>query len=362
MSLCKTADGITCYANVQKIPNKLYLANVQQPIEFLKSLDSDQPEIVINSAGDISSALVPEKGKFIFVTFSDPAATSTESRAELLARHDAIISKLTATLSETHKNVLIIYTGQSPKINARRIREAAETHSSNDTDHPAPAPAAALVPETDSTTAGKVEVKEPKATQRFVALLTKEEGGDGIFYNLDHMLLYFKNITIVNGADEVLFDVHRPVITKHENHLAVDISDGAAANHLAFNVNNASGRWWIDTVTWKGKAVRSKTVIAANEGFGFRCTPVIEFKDGKTVVLLWRRLQIQPNFVDSKMLKFGDTFDCVGFTSPGIWGGLFVTFLMIFILSIGMCWMMDIRTMDRFDDPKGKTIIVNVSE
>lgn len=341
------------------------MANVQQPVDFLKSLDNDQPEIAISSAGDISPALVPEKGKFIFVTFTDPQATTPESRAESLARHDAIISKLTNALTEMHKNVLIIYTGQSPKINARHIREAANTvaHSGNETDHPAPAAAAVEQP-SDSDTAApapKEEAKEPKAVQKFIApLTTKDEAGSGTFYNMEHMLLYFKNITIVNGADETLFDIRRPVITKHDDFWTVDTTDGV--NHLVFNVNNASGRWWIDAVKWKGTTIRSKTVIGANYGFGFHCTPVIEFKDGKTVVLRWRQLQIQPTFGDEKMIAFGDSFDCVGFTSPGIWGGLFVTFLMIFILTIGMCWMMDIRTMDRFDDPKGKTIIVNVNE
>lgn len=31
-------------------------------------------------------------------------------------------------------------------------------------------------------------------------------------------------------------------------------------------------------------------------------------------------------------------------------------------MTYGLVFMMDIKTMDRFDDPKGKTITVNVTE
>ena len=60
--------------------------------------------------------------------------------------------------------------------------------------------------------------------------------------------------------------------------------------------------------------------------------------------------------------SFGDAYDCVGFTSIPIWSGLFVTAILLFIITFGLTMMMDIKTMDRFDDPKGKTITVTASE
>lgn len=59
---------------------------------------------------------------------------------------------------------------------------------------------------------------------------------------------------------------------------------------------------------------------------------------------------------------FGDSYDCVGFTSVPIWSGIFITFILLFILTAGITMMIDIKTMDRFDDPKGKTITINASE
>ncbi|KOB75241.1 putative vacuolar ATP synthase subunit S1 [Operophtera brumata] len=59
---------------------------------------------------------------------------------------------------------------------------------------------------------------------------------------------------------------------------------------------------------------------------------------------------------------FGDSFHCVGFFSAPIWSGLFVVFILLSITFYGILMMMDIRTMDRFDDPKGKTITINAGE
>lgn len=59
---------------------------------------------------------------------------------------------------------------------------------------------------------------------------------------------------------------------------------------------------------------------------------------------------------------FNDAYDCVGFTTIPIWSGLFVTFILAVIMTMGLTMIMDIKTMDRFDDPKGKTIIINASE
>jgi len=60
--------------------------------------------------------------------------------------------------------------------------------------------------------------------------------------------------------------------------------------------------------------------------------------------------------------QFGMANDCVGFFTIPIWMGLFTTLIMISILSYGILMLSSINTMDRFDDPKGKTISVPVGE
>jgi V-type H+-transporting ATPase S1 subunit len=63
-----------------------------------------------------------------------------------------------------------------------------------------------------------------------------------------------------------------------------------------------------------------------------------------------------------KTKAFDDAYNCELFFTPPIWSGLFVTSILAFIMMWGLVMIMDIRTMDQFDDPKGKTITISVSE
>jgi len=70
--------------------------------------------------------------------------------------------------------------------------------------------------------------------------------------------------------------------------------------------------------------------------------------------------QLQSYMKDNS--KFGRSYDCVGFFSIGILAGWFMTILLLGILSWGIKMVMNVHTMDRFDDPKGKTITVNATD
>lgn len=60
--------------------------------------------------------------------------------------------------------------------------------------------------------------------------------------------------------------------------------------------------------------------------------------------------------------KFGRPNDCTGFFTIPILSGLFAGLILILVLFYGISMISSITTMDRFDDPKGKTISVNVTE
>jgi len=60
--------------------------------------------------------------------------------------------------------------------------------------------------------------------------------------------------------------------------------------------------------------------------------------------------------------KFGPSYDCVGFFSIGIWSGIFVTIILLSILSWGITMVMSVKTMDRFDDAKSKPISVGTGD
>lgn len=59
---------------------------------------------------------------------------------------------------------------------------------------------------------------------------------------------------------------------------------------------------------------------------------------------------------------FSYASDCAGFFTAGIWMGLLTSLLMLLIFVYGLHMIMQLNTMDRFDDPKGPSISVPQSE
>ncbi|XP_067226693.1 ATPase H+ transporting accessory protein 1a [Chanodichthys erythropterus] len=59
---------------------------------------------------------------------------------------------------------------------------------------------------------------------------------------------------------------------------------------------------------------------------------------------------------------FSYASDCASFFTPGIWMGLVTSLLMVLVLTYGLHMIMQLRTMDRFDDPKGPAISVPQTE
>ncbi|XP_076759443.1 V-type proton ATPase subunit S1 [Xylocopa sonorina] len=98
--------------------------------------------------------------------------------------------------------------------------------------------------------------------------------------------------------------------------------------------------------------------------FSYHCSQNIIFKNSGTILNI-TDLQVQ---FDAKQGKnnntkiFADAYDCVGFTTIPIWTGVFVTAILGLIMIWGLSMIIDIRTMDRFDDPKGKTITIAAQE
>lgn len=64
------------------------------------------------------------------------------------------------------------------------------------------------------------------------------------------------------------------------------------------------------------------------------------------------------DFSTANNATFSQAWDCVGFFTVPIWVSLLTTLLLVIILSIGLYMLSDIKTMDRFDDPKGQPIMV----
>ncbi|KAG7255296.1 hypothetical protein CRUP_005137 [Coryphaenoides rupestris] len=109
--------------------------------------------------------------------------------------------------------------------------------------------------------------------------------------------------------------------------------------------------------------------IYAPAEYSFHCMSVNSFRDPLLVrgPATGNMSNWMLNFVDFQIQGFGlanGTFDfsyasdCAGFFTPGIWMGLLSTLLMLWILAYGLTMILQVTTMDRFDDPKGPAIYV----
>ncbi|KAL7988227.1 hypothetical protein Chor_007146 [Crotalus horridus] len=116
-------------------------------------------------------------------------------------------------------------------------------------------------------------------------------------------------------------------------------------------------------------AVFNATYITAPTNYSFSCACVssepslggiLVPRNATNWKLTIMRFQIQSYQLINE--TFSDASDCAGFFSPGLWMGLLTSFLLVAIFTYGLHMIMSLKTMDRFDDPKGPTISVPQTE
>lgn len=104
--------------------------------------------------------------------------------------------------------------------------------------------------------------------------------------------------------------------------------------------------------------------ITATNGFSFSCsnlrlrTAPANNETLTSIILNIKRFQLQPFSTQNPNRIFADSFDCSTWFTISLWVGLFVTLLFGAIISLGIFMLFEIKTMDRFENPKGKTITV----
>ncbi|KAH8020728.1 hypothetical protein HPB51_003216 [Rhipicephalus microplus] len=99
-------------------------------------------------------------------------------------------------------------------------------------------------------------------------------------------------------------------------------------------------------------------------GFSFSCSlsPFRQYNATKLPQLQLQLDTFQVELVQNNTGQFSESYDCAGFFTTVIWMGLLVVLLYLVILGTGVFFIYDIRTNDRFDDPKGKTITVTATD
>jgi hypothetical protein len=127
--------------------------------------------------------------------------------------------------------------------------------------------------------------------------------------------------------------------------------------------------------TVKGPATNTLfTNIRAYYGYNYACsgTPALLFEppieDANLLVgVILNNFQVQGVGVNTDVPKsvpyFGSkTADCVPTFNQGTWMGIIVTLILISVLIFAFLMLNSVQTMDRFDDPKQKQIVINFKE
>ncbi|KAJ6655326.1 hypothetical protein lerEdw1_005518, partial [Lerista edwardsae] len=209
------------------------------------------------------------------------------------------------------------------------------------------------------------------------------------------ILFWATNLSV--AIDNVWHDLTNRTFGSGSSSVTVEGFKNASVSELALKYDNVGGdsltirfrmksrlypvsaRYWftVNTVELvRGKkpqdiAVFNATQLTAPSIYSVSCAHVSNqpasgaiLVPNNTFTSEWKMLitnfQIQGFNVTGK--RFSYASDCAGFFSPGIWMGLLTSLLLVAIFTYGLHMVMSLKTMDRFDDPKGPTISVPQTE
>lgn len=193
----------------------------------------------------------------------------------------------------------------------------------------------------NTNTVVKYDVKSPSATEKSIDLEMQKPPGAGSPISVSKFILTL-NLVEVGGyfiLSNTTANIHGQVTVENkpnnfgnQTHPFQLITEIAleAPRERSFHCNRF-GRLYPD----------------ANAVIG-NFTPAVEF--------IKLQMQAFTNGTDSSKPIFLDSWDCVGFFTIGIWSGIFIASILIGIITLGLAMIMDVKTNDRFDDPKGKAI------
>ncbi|KAG8287473.1 V-type proton ATPase subunit S1 [Homalodisca vitripennis] len=308
--------------------NMEFLPSVQDPIDATKQLSEFGYSLEYVDS-DKTVNLPDGCGKVLVVKLQE--AEPDEDRPELLRRHDVKIAEIYSKLLSKCSHVIGFLSGQqSSWVEPEEVSRMKRSPDDNNT----------------STT--YTLYQDAKATSLFYSTSPPVLVYEGKDVGLGNYT------TVVTGDNSKAFDIK----------LSVKYTPDY---RVMFNFDNkTNGYWYLRTIDVQYAnnppiSLKSPIEIAAPLDMSFHSGSKVVFRNGSTT-LTFSDFQMQPFFLNMGSRSFGDAVDAVEFFTPAIWSGIFVTFLLGIIFTWGITMIMDIRTMDQFDDPKGKTITVSATD
>ncbi|XP_063237536.1 V-type proton ATPase subunit S1-like [Bacillus rossius redtenbacheri] len=311
-------------------PSTSFFPSVQAPLKALRSLQEDGYDVhhVDLQTQNHDALRIPHGERSLVIVELDDAKTN-EDRPDMLRRHDDIIGKMYSESVRRGSQVTAIYTGHHPSwVEAETPRQHRVRRL--------------LAEDANNTVSGTLWRSNDSSVLFYSKSIPYVERG-GIRTNLSAPL---EVLSVVNDSLQTV-----------KISFAGDIS-------LQVEFPVSGGYWSIGPVTLVsgGNEASLKTypAVEAPLNFSYHCSQSVVFSSAPgNASLVFDSFQVQPFLGEP---SFGDTYDCVWFFTSVMWSAFFVTLLLGSILVWGLGMILNIRTMDQFDDPKGKTIQVTTSE
>lgn len=333
----KDSNGHSLFQLFETVVDRRFFPSVDQPEKAIEMLSKNGFSVKTYDDNTFTNS----SGKVIALTDlnENNRNNDIENRQAMLLRHNNDISKMFSTLCKQYTNVVLILSGKTNPWIAK-TQESSVHHLI--TRH--------LMAIDNQPT--KLKIVDSK--------------GKALIYSAS-----YPTVSIDNGPETQLQSNNADVFVDDSRDNLLKVGTTFFANNtkttLRFRFDRTTFSWELKGIEYESidssNLLIPQQAITAQMGLSYFAEgPVVFSKDG-IVLKFNNKFQVQPWLRSSSgSVKFGDPQEQDSFFTAPILAGLFVTALMLFIVTWGITMIMDIKTMDRFDDPKGKTISINVVE
>ncbi|CAH0552834.1 unnamed protein product [Brassicogethes aeneus] len=268
--------------------NGKYFHSVENPIDVIKKFKKNYAHVNVSSVQDeVNSG----KSDAIFVDFDEMAANL---RDNAFVNHDRLINKIYGKLKTKLPNLIVMYTGYS------------SSFASGD--------------------------EQSKPTSFFHDLALVYVAGP-IQLNKDFLNLNFS--------------------ASSDNNSRIFVGGEDANNNITMTFVKSHPYWILDSLVLTRPNTSDVPFLTNKIRVGiknsYHCAKSKFFAVNGKFKLSFAGFQVQPRFQNTEKMVFGKPETCTGYFGIGIITGLIISFLFIIIIFIGVYFMMEIKTNDRFD-------------
>ncbi|VVC31308.1 ATPase, V1 complex, subunit S1 [Cinara cedri] len=331
----KGTDGHSLFQLFENVKDRRFFPSVDQPEKAVEMLSKNG--FTVKAYND-NTYIHNSSGKIIALAdFNEKDNMKDHSRQSTLLKHNNDMSNMFNNLCKQYTNVVLVFSG--------KLNPWIEKSGLSNNHH--------------------LVTRHLMATESKHFILKDSKIRNALVYSASYPTLTADNVTFtVEGTNS------EPTTGLRDS--AIKIGSTFTYNKekiiLRFRFEKTTFTWALKGIEFElGSAnvllePKNNQTIGAPLGLSYFSKGPVVFTNGSIVLTFNDTFQVQPWLTSTGDEKFNDPQAQDSFFTPPILAGLFVSALMLFIVTWGITMIMDIKIMDRFDDPKGKTITINVAE